>query len=108
VYRSESMIDEREVRKFCGKYNIKYKYFPQTNIVILDTGFDEWQIKYNKGKEMPYSLLHKNIFNKKFHTQRKLRTLFQTIDSVVRHKNVLLNIYDKKKYKSVKLRNMSE
>ena len=92
------MIDEKELSKLCSKYKIKYQYFPNTKIILIDTGIDEYKIRYNEGKEKPYVLLHKNKCRQKskFHTQRKLRTLFQTIDSIARHKNVLSTIYDNK------------
>jgi hypothetical protein len=89
------LIDEVELKKICDKYKIKHKYFPQTNIVLLDSDLDEWQVRYNKHKDKPFCLLHKNKYRQKskFHIQRRLRTLQQTIHCVASHKNVLIKIY---------------
>lgn len=88
-------MDEIELKLLCNKYNIKYKVFLGTSVAILDTGIDEYQIKYMEYRDRPYCLMHKNKIRQtnKFHTQRYLRTLFQVIDSVASHKGILINIY---------------
>lgn len=89
------MINETELHNICAKYKIKYKIFHQTGTILLDSGLDEWLLKYRPNKEKPYCLLHKNkIRNKsKFHTQRHLRTLSQSLDCIASHKNILKSIY---------------
>lgn len=90
------MVSEEKLKQLCDKYNIKYKYFETTNMIYLDTGLDEWQIRYVPKKEKPYQLLHKNKTSRadKYHTQRWLRTLNQSIDCIARHKKVLKTIYN--------------
>lgn len=92
------MIDEKQLDYLCKKYNIRYKIFPVTGIAILDTGLDEWRVKYIPGRLRPYCLLHKNKFRQtnKFHVQRWLRTIPQVIDCVASHKKVLTQIYSSK------------
>ena len=89
------MIDEMELKRLCNKYKIKHKVFSQTKVILLDSGLDEWQVKYEEHKDKPFCLLHKNKCRQKskFHVQRYLRTLYQTIHCVANHKNVLTNIY---------------
>lgn len=89
------LINEVELQNICSKYNIKYRIFHQTNIITLYTGLDDWMIKYNPGKSKPYCLMHKNkIRNRsKFHVQRHLRTLYQSLDCIASHKNILKTIY---------------
>ncbi len=96
------MINEAELQRLCSKYNIKYKVFHQTNTITLYTGLDDWMIKYNPGKSKPYCLLHKNkVRNRsKFHVQRHLRTLYQSLDCVASHKNILKSIYGSHTYKT--------
>lgn len=89
------MINEIELKEICDKYKIKHKHFPQTKVILLNSGIDEWQVKYNEHKDMPFCLLHKNRYERKnkFHIQRRLRTLQQTIHCAASHKNVLTKIY---------------
>ena len=89
-------LELKEFEKICEKYKIKHKVFYGTNTIILDSGLDEWRIKYTSNKDMPYCLLHKNKSKQKnkFHTQRNLRTLYQAIDCVIRHKNILNKVYN--------------
>lgn len=89
------MINELELERLCKRYKIKSKVFKETGIIILDSGLDEWQIKYIENKIKPYCLLHKNKCKQtsKFHVQRWLRTLPQSIDCVANHKKVLSQLY---------------
>ena len=89
------MINEQQLKLLCDKYKIKYQLFHSTNIVLLDTGLDLWQIKFIENKSKPFCLLHKNRFGhlNKFHIHGWRRNLFQTIDSICTHKKVLVDIY---------------
>ena len=84
------MMCELTLKRLCEKYNITYQIFSATNTVFLDTGLDEWQIKYKPYKERPFYLLHKNKGKNKnkFHIQRPLRTIEQSIDCIVSHKGI--------------------
>jgi len=95
------MINQKQLEYLCRKYSIKYQYFEVTDIALLYTPLDTWQIKYVGNRDRPYCLLHKNKIKqtKKFHVQRYLRTLPQLIDSILRHKNVLSQIYISKIHK---------
>ena len=95
------MIDQKQLEYLCKKYKIKYQFFESTDIVILDTGLDIWLIKHVGNRDRPYCLLHKNKIKqtKKFHVQRYLRTLPQLIDSVIKHKKVLSQMYVSKIHK---------
>ncbi len=88
----------QKLKYLCDRYNIKYKIFHQTDIILLDTGLDEWKIKKTNSKNKPYCLLHKNKtrLKNKYHTQRKTNTLFQAIDIIIKHKNVLYKLYNSK------------
>ena len=90
------MICETKLKRLCDRYNIKYKYFESTNIIYLDSGLDEWQIRYVPQKDKPYQLLHKNKIGRsdKYHTQRWLRTMNQSIDCIAGHKKVLSTVYN--------------
>lgn len=91
-------MDELQLKQLCNRYKIKYKYFSQTETAIIETGLDEWIIKFQKGKERPFHLLHQNKIKPRkkpifgFHTQRRLRTLEQAIDCIIQHKGVLSNL----------------
>lgn len=89
------MINKLNLQRLCKKYNIKYKLFEETKIILLDSGLDEWQIKVKDKKHKPYCLLHKNKLRQtdKYHIQRHLSNLYQAIDSIANHKKVLSNIY---------------
>lgn len=88
-------MNEHQLKYLCNKYNIKYQIFEGTGTILLDSGCDEWQIKYIPHKHKPYCLMHKNKFKQKnkYHIQRHLRTLYQSIDSIANHKGLLTSIY---------------
>ena len=88
-------MDEVELKLLCDKYNIKYKVFSGNNVALLDTGIDEYQIKYMEYRDRPYCLMHKNKIRQtnKYHTQRYLKKLSHALDSIINHKKVLVNIY---------------
>ena len=89
------MICEKELKELCNKYNIRYQHFPTTKIILLDSGLDEWQVKYDLRKQKKgFCLLHRNKFRNKskYHTQRELHNIFQVIDCVGRHKNLIINL----------------
>jgi hypothetical protein len=89
------MIDELLLQRMCNQYNIKYQIMETTNIILLDSGLDQWMVKIESHRDRPYCLMHKNKLRqtKKYHTQRYLRTLGQLLDSVASHKRVLINIF---------------
>jgi len=95
------MINQKQLEYLCRKYEIKYQYFEATDIALLYTPLDTWQIKHVGNRDRPYCLLHKNKIKqtKKFHVQRYLRTLPQLIDSVIKHKKVLSQMYVSKIHK---------
>jgi hypothetical protein len=89
------MIDEQQLQYFSEKYKIKYKVFPQADMVTLSTGIDDWMIKYVKGRDRPYCLYHKNKIRQtnKYHVQRWLKKFPHVLDSIVNHKKILVNLY---------------
>lgn len=88
-------FNEIQLKHLCNKYNIKYKLFETTGTVLLDCGFDEWQIKYVHGRDRPYCLMHKNKIRQtnKFHVQRYLRTIPQLFDCIINHKKIIINMF---------------
>lgn len=103
------MINESKLQYLCNKYNIKYQFFESTNVILLNTGLDIWKIKYFPHKNKPFCLLHKNKIRQtnKFHIQRWLTTLYQSLDVVVNHKNWLKPLYDSQhKYKHKQNKNI--
>ncbi len=89
------MFDESIIKPWCDKYKIKCIVFPKTNTMLLDTGLDEWQVRFTDNKFKPYCLLHKNTRKNinKHHTQRKLKDLDHVFHAVVTHKGVLTGVY---------------
>ncbi len=89
------MFDESTIKPWCDKYKIKYKIFPKTNIMLLDTGLDEWQVRFTGNKFKPYCLLHKNTRSdkNKHHIQERLQNLDYVFEEIITHKGVLVKIY---------------
>lgn len=102
------MFDIKQLDYLCKKYKIKYKVFESTGTVYLETGLDDWLIKYvGNNRDRPYCLMHKNKIRqtKKFHVQRYLTKLSHALDSVINHKKILVNMSSspntyKKNYKN--------
>jgi len=90
------MINKKELEQLCNKYRIKYKYFDTTNIILLDSGFEQWMIRYVHNRDKPYCLMHKNKLKQteKFHVQRWVKNITFAFDTIISHKNILVNIYD--------------
>lgn len=90
------MIDELLLQRMCNQYNIKYQVIEATNIILLHTGLDDWMIKIEPHRDKPYCLMHKNKLRQtnKFHFQRRLSNLFQSLDCVASHKKVLKTIFN--------------
>lgn len=88
-------MNVEKIQYLCDKYKIKYKIFEVTNYIYLDSGLDEWLVKYQPGREKPFCLMHKNKIKqtKKYHVQRYLRTEYQLIDCVANHKKILVNMF---------------
>ena len=105
------IFDEKQLKYLFNKYKIRYKIFEATDIVLLDSGLDEWLIKYQHGRDQPYCLMHKNKLKqtKRFHVQRWLSNFYQSLDSLLSHKNIFVdhssskNTY--KKYRNNKINN---
>ena len=89
------MINQKQLEYLCKKYKIKYQFFENTDIAIIDTGLDIWQIKHVGNRDRPYCLLHKNKIKqtKKYHVQRWVKNFLFAIDTIVEHKKVLVNLY---------------
>lgn len=87
------MIDEVLLQNMCNQYNIKFQVINDT--IILYTGLDDWMIKYIPGRDRPYCIFHKNKIKqtKKYHVQRWVRTLYQSLDVIIGHKKVLVNLF---------------
>jgi len=88
------MIDQKQLEYLCKKYKIKYQFFESTDIVILDTGLDIWLIKHvGNNRDRPYCLMHKNEIKqtKRYHVQGWKRTLYQSINSLLLHKNIFVD-----------------
>lgn len=100
------MFDEKLLERLCSRYKIKFKLFETTNTIILCTGIDDWIIRYIPGKVKPYCIFHKNKIKqtKKYHVQRWVRTLYQGLDVIIRHKKVLVNLFGSPNtYKNTKI-----
>jgi len=95
------MIDQKQLEYLCKKYKIKYQFFDSTNIIYLYTGIDDWMIKYVENKNKPFCLMHKNKLRqtKKFHVQRYLTNLYQSIHCIASHKNILTSLFASKIHK---------
>ena len=92
------MINEKELEQFkqlCNKYRIKYQFFNITNIILLDSGFEQWMIRYVHNRDKPYCLMHKNKLKQteKFHVQRWVKNITFAFDTIISHKNILVNLY---------------
>jgi len=89
------MFDTQQLQTLCNKYNIKYQLFDGTGTILLDSGLDQWMIKYVGNRDRPYCLLHKNKIKqtKKYHVQRWVKNFLFAIDTIVEHKKVLVNLY---------------
>lgn len=103
------MINIKELEYLCNKYRIKYQFFD--NIILLSTGLDQWMIRYMPNRDKPYCLMHKNKIKQteKFHVQRWVKNITFALDTIISHKNILVNLYGSsntyKQNKNIKINN---
>jgi len=85
---------EIEIAKYDKMFGTKSQYFPCTNIIIVESPLDSWQIRITNKQSKPYCLLHKNKFGRinRFHIQAYKAKLFHVYDAIYKHKNPLINI----------------
>ncbi len=83
------MIDELEVKRYDKQFGTRSKIF--YDVIIIDTGIDEWRIEVTNRQTRGVCLLHKNKRGRKnkFHIQGLRSNLFQAYHSIYSHKNVL-------------------
>jgi len=87
-------IIELEIARYDQMFGTKSRYFPCTNIIIVETPLDSWQIRIANKQSKPYCLLHKNKCGKinKYHIQTYKTKLFYAYDTIYKHKNPMINV----------------
>ena len=92
-------INEKLISAMCDRYKMKYKIFEYTDIILIESGLDEWKIEMNSTyTKRPVALYHSSKFNRKagtYHLQRDFNYLHQCLDSLVNHKRVLTGAFNK-------------
>ena len=87
------IFDEKQLKYLFNKYKIRYKIFEETNVLLIDSGLDEWLIKYQHGRDQPYCLMHKNKLKqtKRYHVQGWKSNFYHSLDSLLSHKNIFVD-----------------
>jgi len=87
------IFDEKQLKYLFNKYKIRYKIFEETNVLLIDSGLDEWLIKYHHGRDRPYCLMHKNKLKqtKRYHVQGWKTKFEHLLDSLLSHKNIYID-----------------
>lgn len=83
------MIDElmvQRIKKLDAIFKTKSRIFP--NIIYVDSGSDEWQLKFTGRTVQPICLLHKNKNCKKnkYHFQRYKSNILYAYQDIYRHR----------------------
>lgn len=83
------MISELEIQKYDQMFGTRSKYFPYSNIIMIETPLDSWKIQVTNRKIKPVCLLHKNKFGRKnkYHIQAYKSELYHAYHSIYTHKN---------------------
>jgi len=82
---------EMQIQRYDFMFGTRSKYFPCSNIIIIEMPLDDWQIRITKRKNKKYCLLHGNRFGRinKFHIQSWKGSLFACYDSIYNHKKYM-------------------